>query len=510
MNAHAMGRFAIRVNTGNPIGLAVALHERGLPGVIDVAPAENSVLLRFDRQVTRDDITTVSALQPRSITAVSASLVVIDVSYDGSDLPEFADSCAMSIDALIEVHQGTDYRVAFCGFAPGFAYLIGLDHRLHQPRRATPRTAVPAGSLAVAGHYTAVYPQSSPGGWHLLGSTQMPMFDPDTEPPSALTPGTRVRFRAVRAKVHTLTKPTSTPRVHAAPATDDPIEILSPGPLSLVQDLGRKHLAHYAVGASGAWDISAHTLAQRLVGNHESAAGYECVGSGLRLLMHRATTIAITGAPGDSWIESRTQRRAVDANSPHPVRAGEIVHLGPLRAGLRRWVAVRGGINAQPVLGSRSYDALSGLGPPPLTAGDRLAIGVAIAHNPTVEHAAVSFETPRNAAVLAGPDSVGIEKTLQQFLDASFTVSVDSNRVGVRLLGPRLFGSGSEGLANHAIGPSSGMVRGAIQIPPDGQPVVMGPDHPVTGGYPIIAVLDDPDSPAQWVPGGTICFRLSR
>jgi KipI family sensor histidine kinase inhibitor len=505
MKVYAMGRFALRIDTDHPLDFVTALIAHPLPGVTDIASAETSVLLRYDRPVTPGDLETISTLHPDRAPTTTSPRVDIDVTYNGADLREFADTCSMSVEALIDAHQSGQYRVAFCGFAPGFAYLVGLDPRLHRPRRSTPRVSVPAGSLAVAGHYTAVYPQSSPGGWHLLGSTQMRLFNPDEQPPSPLTAGSRVQFHAVREEVRTLTPP-ATMRNEPNPAdTTGALEVLSPGPLALVQDLGRRGLAQYAVGMSGAWDVAAHTLAQRLVGNHEFAAGCECVGSGLRLLMHRTTTIAITGAPGESWIESPTRRRRIDANSPHMVHAGEIVHLGPLHAGLRRWLAVRGGIDARSTLGSRSYDTLSGLGPAPLAAGDHFTIGSDIARSPLVEHVPVPFAVPRTAAVIEGPDSADEEGTLRQLLESSFTISVDSNRVGVRLLGPTI---GSP--MNRASGPSHGLVRGAIQIPPDGQPVVMGPDHPVTGGYPVIAVLADPDSTAQWVPGGTIRFHLSR
>jgi KipI family sensor histidine kinase inhibitor len=508
MKVSPMGRFAMRILSDAPLGLCAALESTPLPGLIEVVPAEESVLLRFSRAISPDDHKYLSALSPEHVTApadarVTIDAIYIDAIYNGTDLAEFAQMCKMSTTSVIAHHLAADYQVSFCGFAPGFAYLVGLDPALHKPRRATPRTLVPAGSIAVAGHYSAVYPRASPGGWHLLGTTQAPLFDPTQWPPSTLTPGTRVNFRSVREQTR-VTEPvvdrTPDPRV-----TSGAIEILSAGPLTLIQDLGRHGLSRYAVGSSGAWDTSAHQLAQRLVGNHESAAGFECVGSGLRLLAHRAMTVAVTGAPGDLWIESARGERAISANGPQSVQAGEILHLGPVRYGLRRWLAVRGGIDVPETLGSCSYDMLSHLGPRPVAAHDHYAIGSVTAHEPLVDYAPGTHGPTRDVAVVIGPDNVLDVAQWENFLCTDFTVSTNSDRVGVRLTGTPLHVPSD--VMNR---PSAGMVRGAMQLPPDGQPVVLGPDHPVTGGYPVIAVLADPDLPAQWVPGGTIRFHLSR
>jgi KipI family sensor histidine kinase inhibitor len=503
MKVSPMGHFAIRVLSDEPLGLCAALESSPLPGLTEVVPAERSVLIRFNRAISPDDLKFLSAVNPEHIADPLDTRVTIDAIYNGTDLAEFAQMCDMSTASVIASHLAADYQVSFCGFAPGFAYLVGLPPALHRPRRATPRTLVPAGSIAVAGHYSAVYPRDSPGGWHLLGTTQALLFDPTRWPPSTLAPGTRVTFRSVREQTHVTTPVVDmTPETHRGSGA---IEILSAGPLTLIQDLGRRSLSRYAVGSSGAWDTSAHQLAQRLVGNDESAAGFECVGSGLRLRAHRAMTVAVTGAPGDLWIESARGQRAISANGPQSVQAGEILHLGPVHRGLRRWLAIRGGVDVPTTLGSRSYDMLSRLGPRPVTARDRYAVGSKTAHEPSVDHVSCEYASTPDVAVLAGPDNVLDTAQWKTFLETTFTVSPDSDRVGVRLTGTPLHVPPD--LMNR---PSAGMVRGAIQLPPDGQPVVLGPDHPVTGGYPVIAVLADPDLPAQWVPGGTIRFHLSR
>ena len=161
-----------------------------LPGVIDVVPAASTVL------VVHDGTFDASTLTPPAVAEIAAvgPLVVVPVRYDGADLQAVADACSMSVDQVIEIHSGAEYTCAFCGFIEGFPYLVGLDARLVLPRRSTPRTRVPRGSVAMASTFTGVYPTTTPGGWHLLGHTDMPMWDDDRDPPATLPPGTRVRF----------------------------------------------------------------------------------------------------------------------------------------------------------------------------------------------------------------------------------------------------------------------------------------------------------------------------
>jgi KipI family sensor histidine kinase inhibitor len=176
-------------------GLHTALTELALPGVVDLVPAARTVL------VVLDEATPVSSVQsalehvtPRPVEQTDAPLVEIPVTYDGEDLDEVARLTGLSTAEVIDGHSASELVAAFGGFAPGFAYLAGLDPRLHVPRRETPRTRVPAGSVAIAGEWAAVYPRSSPGGWRLLGRTDVVLFDPERAPPALLQPGTRVRF----------------------------------------------------------------------------------------------------------------------------------------------------------------------------------------------------------------------------------------------------------------------------------------------------------------------------
>lgn len=175
--------------------MAAAAHVRSLhlPGVIDVVPAARTVLVHHAPGADRDLVVAALAEFP-PFAAGAAPLVEIGVRYDGDDLADVATNCAMSVDEVVRRHAGVEYTAAFCGFVPGFAYLIGLDPRLHLPRRATPRPRVAPGSVAIASEYAAVYPSATPGGWHLLGTTDAVLWDEARPSPALVEPGTRVRF----------------------------------------------------------------------------------------------------------------------------------------------------------------------------------------------------------------------------------------------------------------------------------------------------------------------------
>jgi len=192
----------IEVDTAEQVQhLHSALHGAPPAGVTELVPAARTVLVRYDPRTTdphrlRTALTALAA-QPRTATttAVEATGTVrIPVRYDGPDLADVAARTGLTERQVVERHTAAHYRVAFCGFAPGFAYLTGLDPQLRLPRRTEPRTRVPAGTVAVADEYTGIYPSPSPGGWHLLGTTTLTLWDPTADPPTRLRPGTAVRF----------------------------------------------------------------------------------------------------------------------------------------------------------------------------------------------------------------------------------------------------------------------------------------------------------------------------
>ncbi len=185
------GDRAVLVETDDVLGLRESVLE--LPGVEEVVPAAATLLIRFDP--ARFDPSGVAALRPRPATERGEpEPIELPVHYDGADLTLIADAAGWSVEAVVAAHSAATYTVAFCGFAPGFAYLTGLAPALQQPRLESPRTSVPAGSVGIAGRFTGAYPRASPGGWRLLGRTDVPLWDLTRSPPARLTPGARVRF----------------------------------------------------------------------------------------------------------------------------------------------------------------------------------------------------------------------------------------------------------------------------------------------------------------------------
>jgi biotin-dependent carboxylase-like uncharacterized protein len=280
------------------------------------------------------------------------------------------------------------------------------------------------------------------------------------------------------------------------------LEVLRAGALTTIQDLGRRGYAHLGVPRAGAVDLPALLLGNRLVGNPATAAGLEITMTGCTLRFGRTTTIAVTGA---EITRLRVGNRPADAGVPVPVRAGDVVEIGPTRTGLRTYLAVAGGIAVPPVLGSRSTDTLAGVGPPVLRDGDVLPVGP-----PSGAPAPVWF-TPRPGArpgpvrlrVRLGPRHDWFtQPALTTFTTATYVVSPLSDRIGARLTGPPLARTAPDEL------PSEGMVLGAVQVTPDGQPLVFLANHPTTGGYPVIAVVEEADLAllAQARPGTTVTF----
>jgi biotin-dependent carboxylase-like uncharacterized protein len=273
------------------------------------------------------------------------------------------------------------------------------------------------------------------------------------------------------------------------------IEVVRAGPLATVQDLGRPGYAHLGVGCSGAADTFSLRLANRLVGNDEGAACIEFTYGGGAVRFLAGAWVALTGAlvPG------------VSLNAPFYVSAGSVVRFGNPVSGIRTYLAVRGGLEVPSVLGSRSTDLLSGLGPAPLAAGDRLSVGSVGLSPILVDSAPVPvFEAVPVLGVLLGPrEDWFTASAVEVLLRSTYEVTSESNRIGVRLSGPSLARARGGEL------PSEGMVTGALQVPPDGAPIIFLADHPTTGGYPVIAVLVASDIPkaAQLRPGAQVRFR---
>ena len=468
------------------------------PDVTEVVPGAETTLVVVRAGDAVDSVRrTIAALEGAVVGTGSADGVaqeiVLDVVYDGEDLADVAAATGLSVESVVALHSGAVYRCDFCGFAPGFAYLSGLDPRLQLPRRATPRMSVPAGAVAIAGAYTAAYPSASPGGWHLIGRTDALLWNLADDPPALIPPGTTVRFRARAARSGRPTSPKADRRPprrgtgpEAAQNGNLVLRVVTAGVATSVQDGGRVGYAYLGVPGSGAVDRTSAGLVNRLVGNPPEAAVLETAG-GLALEATAATIVA----------DSAT-------GAVRALRPGETIAVDPKPGESWAYLAVRGGFAVQPVLGSRSWDSLSKLGPPPPQPGDELAAGDDPA-TPVATDQAPQAPADQTSVVRVrhGPraDWFG-EDAVHHLTAAEWTVTAAS-RVGVRLDGPPLTRTRQAEL------PSEGLVIGAVQVPPDGQPVVMLADHPTTGGYPVIAVVaeDDVGRLAQRPAGSTVRFR---
>ena len=280
------------------------------------------------------------------------------------------------------------------------------------------------------------------------------------------------------------------------------LEVLTAGPLTLVQDLGRPGLAHLGVSGSGAADRRSHGLANRLVANPADRATLEIAMGGFTARVHGGSVdVALTGADA----HPRADGIPFGTNSVRRLESGQVLTLGAPRTGLRSYLAVRGGIDVGPVLGSRSYDTLAQIGPAPLKAGDIVPIGSPPEVFPELDQAPAPPITaaPVALSVIPGPRDDWFDDP-DALVRTTWVASGRSDRVGVRLTGPPL----SSRWPGRQL-PSEGAVRGAIQVPPSGQPVILGSDHPVTGGYPVIGVVaaSETDALAQLRPGQTILLR---
>ncbi|MFJ3957384.1 5-oxoprolinase/urea amidolyase family protein [Arthrobacter sp. NPDC090010] len=472
-------------------------------GVVDVVAAARTVLVTValpralgavEKRIRAVDLTAPAVTAGR--------LVTVEVVYDGDDLAEVARLTGRSEESVVAEHAGAEWSAAFGGFAPGFVYLSSPD-AVEVPRRTSPRTRVPAGSVALAGGYSAVYPNDSPGGWQLIGRTGAVLWDPSRVEPALIQAGDTVRFTAVREVIQAATASRSA----AEPAPV--LEVLRPGLQTLVQDLGRPGHAAAGVSESGAMDRGALKRANRMVGNPPGAPGLEALPGGLTLRAVEDTILAVAGAEVPlSIITADGGSAAVPVDCPFPLLAGESLSLGAPSSGLRSYVAVRGGVRAERVLGSAAGDVLSGLGPVALAAGSWLGL-----EDGPVSGAVGAPEAP---APLPGPGTSVVLRVVpgpredwfspesaEAFYAGEWAVTAESNRVGIRFSGEPLTRSVEGELQ------SEGMVRGAIQVPASGLPLVFMADHPVTGGYPVIGVVMDADQDllAQLPPGSRVRFE---
>ena len=490
-------------NLEQTLSLLASLKREPIAGIEELVPAACTLLVYF-RPASQSMATLIETISQRDVALRaerSSTRIAIPVHYDGEDLAEVADLMGITPVEVVQRHTGSHYTVAFPGFAPGFAYLTGGHASFDLPRRIVPRTRIPSGSVGLAGTFSGVYPQASPGGWQIIGTTPTAMWDITRDVPALLQPGDQVQFfdiatlsvadnaeitRASGLKSSKLLKKEIVPT-----DTSVALEVRSPGLQTLFQDLGRHGLAGQGVSASGAMDQAACKAANRLVGNDANSACLETVNGGLRLRSRGETVVAVTGADVPLTVTAITGIRwPVARYQPVALADGDVLALGEPLAGIRSYVAVRGGFAVRPVLGSCATDTLANVGPPPLAAGDVLEVR-AVLYGAVVslaEALPADLPTTQNDVtldVVLGPRTDWFTPEASLVLcQQRWQVTPQSHRVGLRL-------AGEVPLARAITGelPSEGTCAGAIQVPPSGQPVLFLADHPLTGGYPVMGAV---------------------
>lgn len=400
---------------------------------------------------------------------------IIKAIYDGPDLAASAEALGMKPEMLIQLHAGRYHVAELLGFLPGFAYLGAIDDRLVLPRRPSPRPAVPAGSIGIAGSFTGIYPARSPGGWNLIGrALGVRLFDPARDPPMLIAPGDLVRFVPVEAGKAggdtTSELPYNTTIAERGGGSSGAaLEISASTVCSTIQDRGRPGQLSRGLPPGGPLDHFVFFAANRAVGNEPGAAAIEVMLGALRAKANGEMLVSVDGA------------------QTIKLKDGEELRVEPNERAVR-YVAVRGGIDVPALIGSRSTllaARFGGFEGRPLRRGDRLVIGP----DSTCGSPEKSAELPGLPAVAEleidpGPHVDRFpEGALDVLLETQWTVSRLADRVGVRLEGGKIPRDRPD------LAVPAPMRRGAIQISTDGTPILLGPEHPVTGGYPVLAIL---------------------
>jgi KipI family sensor histidine kinase inhibitor len=481
------GALLLDLSNADALDLAAALTAAPPPGFLDAVPGARTLLVLFDPD--RFDPASLEASRSSAVRPPPRT-VRLQTVYDGEDLPAISAQSGIPVAELVRLHTEAVHTVAFLGFAPGFAYLSGAPRELAVPRLKTPRVRVPAGSVAVADGYSGIYPAETPGGWRLIGRVADRMFDPEATPPALLRPGDRVIFEAVESfgdtanSGDTLRNSAFQPPAVGTNSVRCPhsvLRVVAAGPFTSVQGGPRYGLSASGVPAGGAMDLAALAAANALLENPPEAAALEFTLIGPELEALAGVRVAVNGAVRD-------------------LRPGEHIKIRALASGLRGYVAIDGGLeHARPGEVTRPLRKGEELRRPPaashqppatalpagggrLEAGGRIASGLLVIRalpGPQLDH----FSAP------------------EQFFATDYTVSPQSDRRGLRLQGPKL------DLIRADI-PPEGTAPGAVQVPGDGLPIALGPDRPVTGGYPKIATVISADLPllAQARPGARLRF----
>ncbi|WP_246120480.1 5-oxoprolinase subunit PxpB [Cohnella terricola] len=535
-------RWHGEIEAGELAAKAIAIENRSLPWLLETVTASRSIAIYMKAtspMAMSDAIREVIPMAGRQFVGEVSDLppreVELPVVYGGEHGPDLAD-CAirseMTAEQFAAKHSEVVYTVDAMGFAPGFPYLSGLPDGLTQPRHASPRLKVPAGSVGIAGDRTGIYPTDSPGGWQIIGRTAVPLFRPNHERPFLLSQGDRVKFVPVAeySSIPAEAAAGDASRDRERPA-NAALTVLKPGLHTTIQDSGRIGWRSSGVSPGGAMDGAAMRMANLLVGNDEYAAVLELTLIGGHYICDNDVLIAICGAD----LSPCAGGDPIPMNRPVYLARGAELSFGAVRSGCRAYVAVAGGIDVPDTLGSKSTDTRAGFGG---RFGRALAEGDAIGSRPFSPQSSALLERIRTSAIkhkatwgtvkwsAAPPVASGLwqhgsrsgtlrlvpgaewddftPESRKALLKSSYRVEASSDRMGLRLSGEALSRNASEELSSH------GVVPGTIQVPAGGQPIILGAGCQPTGGYPKIAHVITADWPmlAQAAPGDRLYFEM--
>ena len=511
---------------------------KDIAGVLEVLPTYCSVSIYFDEAICQISLLkdlAQKALQKseeeKTESTDSARTITIPVCYEDKefapDLEKVALHAKLSKEEVIKLHSSSDYLIYMMGFLPGFPYLGGMNPRLETPRLETPRTKIPAGSVAIGGAQTGLYPVESPGGWNIIGRTPLRLFDVKRKPFFLYEAGDKIRFLPItreefenfdeslwlaqvagksEASIETSDDAADSKEVYECGGG---IKILEPGLLTSIQDSGITGFQKYGIGQSGAMDQISFALANQICGNEKNAACLETTLAGPSISFVTACDFAITGAVFEN---ATLDGMRIEMNKKISAKAGSLLSCGFASKGLRSYIAFSGGLLVPKVFRSSSTNLKSKIGGymgRKLQADDQLAIGInkknplLVPDNKSTEGFTENKDVLLLDCIKSSQFDFFQEKIVKKFTDSIYTVSAESDRMGIRFTGPGLE-CGKTDIISDAI------PFGAVQITSAGLPVVMAADRQTTGGYAKIACVKKSAMYrlAQALPGTKVRFNL--
>ncbi len=490
-------------------GLKHILSLKNIPGIYAYIPGYSTLTIRYDPYIIsfsslKEEIESIDI--PLVFRKKEGKLHKIPVVYGGEygpDLEYVAKYHDISPKDVIKYHTQREYLVYMLGFTPGFVYLGELPPAIWTPRLLAPRKKVAAGSVGIADRQTGIYAVSSPGGWQIIGRTYYPLFTPDKEPPVALYPGDKVLFYPIEKGefLSRVTKSLYKTKVSGYPL----FKVLDPGPFSIIVDRGRIGYQDIGFSDSGAADLISFKLSNLLLGNPENVPVLEIFAQGFAAEVLKDTLISLVGGEFEIKIDGYVYK----SNRKIFLREGNILRVTKRINGARLYLSPPGGFDVPLVLGSASLDEKAGIGGlygRPLKRGDVLyakrRFPNTIIHK--IGKSPYRKEDPILLRFIPGPNLEHFTKEgFSLFCKSIYEISRDSNRMGYRLIGPKI--AHSERGAGII---SEGVVPGAIQVPGSGMPIVMGPDAQPLGGYAKIGVVIEADLSklSQALPGDRVKF----